>query len=121
MTTRQVRDTAKRHLRSSYFQLFILVELSRIFSAQLVSILLSCIWFAHPLTAEQLIGAVSISFHPRIYIFIEILVSNELLNVIWQVIVFGSIYSKTYFRSKPKPVPAEQTENRAVSPPRSNA
>ncbi|XP_057781640.1 UDP-galactose/UDP-glucose transporter 5B-like [Salvia miltiorrhiza] len=61
---------------------------------QLVSILLSCVWFAHPLSAEQLIGAV---------------------------IVFGSIYSKSYFRSKPKPLPSEETEDRAVSPPRSNA
>ncbi|KAL1544185.1 UDP-galactose/UDP-glucose transporter 5B [Salvia divinorum] len=61
---------------------------------QLVSILLSCVWFAHPLTAEQLIGAV---------------------------IVFGSIYSKSYFRSKPKPLPSEEAENRAVSPPRNNA
>ncbi|KAL6543847.1 UDP-galactose/UDP-glucose transporter 5B [Orobanche gracilis] len=62
---------------------------------QLVSILLSCVWFAHPLSAEQLIGAV---------------------------IVFGSIYSKTYFRSKPKPsLLTEETEKRAVSPPRSNA
>ncbi|KAL6505844.1 UDP-galactose/UDP-glucose transporter 5 [Orobanche hederae] len=62
---------------------------------QLGSILLSCVWFAHPLSTEQLIGAV---------------------------IVFGSIYSKTYFRSKPKPLLlTEETENRAVSPPRSNA
>ncbi|KAH6765622.1 UDP-N-acetylglucosamine transporter family [Perilla frutescens var. hirtella] len=61
---------------------------------QLVSILLSCVWFAHPLSAEQLIGAV---------------------------IVFGSIYSNSYFRSKPKPLPSEQTENRAVSPPRTRS
>lgn len=61
---------------------------------QLVSILLSCVWFAHPLSAEQLIGAV---------------------------IVFGSIYSKSYFRSKPKPLPSEQTEGRAMSPTRSTA
>lgn len=61
---------------------------------QLVSILLSCVWFAHPLSAEQLIGAV---------------------------IVFGSIYSKSYFRSKPKPLPSEQTGDRAMSPTRSTA
>ncbi|XP_012849833.1 PREDICTED: UDP-galactose/UDP-glucose transporter 5B-like, partial [Erythranthe guttata] len=58
---------------------------------QLVSILLSCVWFAHPLSSEQLIGAV---------------------------IVFGSIYSKNIFRSKPKPTLPEQTENGSSSPPR---
>ncbi|KAL8525600.1 hypothetical protein ACS0TY_015010 [Phlomoides rotata] len=62
---------------------------------QLVSILLSCVWFAHPLSSEQLIGAV---------------------------IVFGSIYSKSYFKSKPKPLPSEETETeRIISPRRSNA
>ncbi|KAI3461513.1 hypothetical protein Pfo_018176 [Paulownia fortunei] len=61
---------------------------------QLVSILLSCVWFAHPLSSEQLIGAV---------------------------IVFGSIYSKTFLKSKPRPLSSEQTENGASSPPRANA
>ncbi|XP_047968923.1 UDP-galactose/UDP-glucose transporter 5B-like [Salvia hispanica] len=61
---------------------------------QLVSILLSCVWFSHPLSSEQLIGAV---------------------------IVFGTIYSKSYFRSKPRPLPSEETENSALSPTTSNA
>ncbi|KAK6144517.1 hypothetical protein DH2020_021337 [Rehmannia glutinosa] len=61
---------------------------------QLVSILLSCLWFSHPLSPEQLIGAV---------------------------IVFGSIYSKNFFRSKPKPLPSEQTENGVSTSPRANA
>ncbi|KAK4492034.1 hypothetical protein RD792_002824 [Penstemon davidsonii] len=60
---------------------------------QLVSILLSCLLFAHPLSLEQLIGAV---------------------------IVFGSIYSKSFFRSKQKPPPPEQTENGASIPLRAN-
>ncbi|KAI7733448.1 hypothetical protein M8C21_014507 [Ambrosia artemisiifolia] len=47
---------------------------------QLVSILLSCLWFAHPLSVEQLIGAV---------------------------IVFGSLYAKVFLKSKTeKPLPS---------------
>ncbi|MFS7986757.1 putative UAA transporter [Helianthus anomalus] len=47
---------------------------------QLVSILLSCVWFAHPLSLEQFIGAV---------------------------IVFGSLYAKVFLKSKPeKPLPS---------------
>ncbi|XP_052207096.1 UDP-galactose/UDP-glucose transporter 5 [Diospyros lotus] len=42
---------------------------------QLVSILLSCVWFAHPLSWEQCIGAV---------------------------IVFGSLYARSFLRSKPQ-------------------
>ncbi|XP_072960019.1 UDP-galactose/UDP-glucose transporter 5-like [Typha angustifolia] len=46
---------------------------------QLVSILLSCVWFAHPLSWKQWIGAA---------------------------VVFGALYAKTFLRSKPqKPVP----------------
>ncbi|XP_051119500.1 UDP-galactose/UDP-glucose transporter 5B-like [Andrographis paniculata] len=59
---------------------------------QLVSILLSCVWFAHPLSIEQLIGAV---------------------------IVFGSIYSKSFLKQKPRLPQSEQTEN--TNPPRTNA
>ncbi|KAL0370028.1 UNVERIFIED_CONTAM: UDP-galactose/UDP-glucose transporter 5 [Sesamum angustifolium] len=60
---------------------------------QLVSILLSCVWFAHPLSAEQLIGAV---------------------------IVFGTLYSKSFLKSKPGPLSSEQTENEASAPARAN-
>ncbi|XP_073151487.1 UDP-galactose/UDP-glucose transporter 5-like [Henckelia pumila] len=61
---------------------------------QLVSILLSCIWFAHPLSPEQVVGAA---------------------------IVFGSIYSKTFFKSKQSSPNTERTENGAVpDPPRPN-
>ncbi|KAL2239772.1 UDP-galactose/UDP-glucose transporter 5B [Sesamum indicum] len=60
---------------------------------QLVSILLSCVWFAHPLSAEQLIGAV---------------------------IVFGTLYSKSFLKSKPVPLSSEQTENEASAPARAN-
>ncbi|KAK7272092.1 hypothetical protein RJT34_28485 [Clitoria ternatea] len=42
---------------------------------QLVSIMLSCVWFAHPLSMEQWIGAV---------------------------IVFGSLYSKSFLRKAPQ-------------------
>ncbi|KAL0457733.1 UNVERIFIED_CONTAM: UDP-galactose/UDP-glucose transporter 5B [Sesamum latifolium] len=58
---------------------------------QLVSILLSCVWFAHPLSAEQLIGAL---------------------------IVFGTLYSKSFLKSKPGPLPSEQTENEVSAPAR---
>lgn len=46
---------------------------------QLLSILLSCLWFAHPLSPLQWVGAV---------------------------IVFGSLYSKSLFRGTQKPSPA---------------
>ncbi|KAL5581085.1 hypothetical protein UlMin_013527 [Ulmus minor] len=63
---------------------------------QLVSIMLSCIWFAHPLSWEQCIGAV---------------------------IVFGSLYVKTFMRKPPqKPILPEQTQqNGASSPVKENA
>ncbi|KAL7173503.1 hypothetical protein ACSBR2_032878 [Camellia fascicularis] len=52
---------------------------------QLASILLSCIWFAHPLSWEQCIGAV---------------------------IVFGTLYAKSFLRNKPqKPLHPERLEN----------
>ncbi|CAA0832939.1 UDP-galactose/UDP-glucose transporter 5B [Striga hermonthica] len=60
---------------------------------QLVSILLSCLWFSHPLSSEQLIGAV---------------------------IVFGSIYSKNFLRRKPKTLPSQQMEIGDSSSPRAN-
>ncbi|KAG9128813.1 hypothetical protein Leryth_009552 [Lithospermum erythrorhizon] len=56
---------------------------------QLVSILLSCLWFGHPLSWEQCIGAV---------------------------IVFGSLYAKSFLRSSPKPPPSEPNEDEASIP-----
>ncbi|TYJ41905.1 hypothetical protein E1A91_A03G051900v1 [Gossypium mustelinum] len=57
---------------------------------QLVSIMLSCIWFGHPLSWEQWIGAI---------------------------IVFGSLYSKTFWKKvSPAPTPPQQTENGSSSP-----
>ncbi|GMI81803.1 hypothetical protein like AT5G59740 [Hibiscus trionum] len=59
---------------------------------QLVSIMLSCVWFGHPLSWQQLIGAV---------------------------IVFGSLYTKNVFKklsmNPPAPQP-KQTQNEASSP-----
>ncbi|XP_073062097.1 UDP-galactose/UDP-glucose transporter 5B-like [Primulina eburnea] len=60
---------------------------------QLVSILLSCIWFGHPLSPEQIIGAA---------------------------IVFGSIYSKSFLKGKQSSLNTELTANGATSPPRPN-
>ncbi|KAK3007633.1 hypothetical protein RJ639_015344 [Escallonia herrerae] len=52
---------------------------------QLVSILLSCVWFGHPVSWEQCLGAV---------------------------IVFGSLYAKSFLRDKPqKPLVLEEREN----------
>uniref|UniRef100_A0A5B7B2F2 Putative UDP-galactose/UDP-glucose transporter 5B n=1 Tax=Davidia involucrata TaxID=16924 RepID=A0A5B7B2F2_DAVIN len=48
---------------------------------QLVSILLSCVWFAHPLSWEQCIGAV---------------------------IVFGSLYARSFLKNKPQEPPLPQ-------------
>ncbi|GLU11658.1 hypothetical protein SLE2022_283910 [Rubroshorea leprosula] len=57
---------------------------------QLVSIMLSCVWFSHPLSWEQWIGAV---------------------------IVFGSLYMKNFMKTAtPRPPPSEQTQTRASSP-----
>ncbi|KAJ7947710.1 UDP-galactose/UDP-glucose transporter like [Quillaja saponaria] len=52
---------------------------------QLVSIMLSCVWFSHPLSWEQWIGAV---------------------------VVFGSLYAKSFLRKAPeKASPSEVTES----------
>ncbi|XWS28889.1 hypothetical protein CRYUN_Cryun25bG0110500 [Craigia yunnanensis] len=57
---------------------------------QLVSIMLSCVWFGHLLSWEQLIGAV---------------------------IVFGSLYTNNFLKKASlKPLPPQQTQNRASSP-----
>ncbi|CAN0853982.1 UDP-galactose/UDP-glucose transporter 5B [Linum grandiflorum] len=64
---------------------------------QLVSILLSCVWFSHPLSWEQWIGAV---------------------------IVFGSLYAKNLWRNAPPkspPQPSEvlqEEEEAALNPPK---
>ncbi|KAK4741862.1 hypothetical protein SAY87_025450 [Trapa incisa] len=56
---------------------------------QLVSILLSCIWFGHPLTYQQILGAV---------------------------IVFGALYSKSFLRKQPqKSLPSVQMETGAAA------
>lgn len=61
---------------------------------QLASIMLSCVWFAHPLSWEQWIGSV---------------------------IVFGSLYAKSFLRSPPpKPPLPEPIENGASSPEKEN-
>ncbi|KAB1226044.1 UDP-galactose/UDP-glucose transporter 5B [Morella rubra] len=61
---------------------------------QLVSIMLSCVWFAHPLSWEQLIGAV---------------------------IVFSSLYARSFLRNPAKKTPSsEVTENGASSPLKEN-
>ncbi|KAB5520283.1 hypothetical protein DKX38_024602 [Salix brachista] len=61
---------------------------------QLVSIVLSCVWFAHPLSWEQWIGAV---------------------------IVFGSLYARNLLKSTPSKLPpSEHTQNGASSPVKQN-
>ncbi|EEF31273.1 UDP-galactose/UDP-glucose transporter 5B [Ricinus communis] len=62
---------------------------------QLVSIMLSCVWFSHPLSWEQWIGAV---------------------------IVFGSLYAKNFLKGgSPRPPPSEEhTENGASTPTKLN-
>ncbi|KAF3453815.1 hypothetical protein FNV43_RR04256 [Rhamnella rubrinervis] len=59
---------------------------------QLVSIMLSCIWFQHPLSWEQWVGAV---------------------------IVFGSLYMKSFLSKRPQR-PSEQTQNGSSSPMKEN-
>ncbi|KAL6275942.1 hypothetical protein ACE6H2_019543 [Prunus campanulata] len=56
---------------------------------QLVSIMLSCLWFSHPLSREQWIGAV---------------------------VVFGTLYAKSFLRSAPKSSPSQQMQNGASLP-----
>ncbi|KAL2486557.1 UDP-galactose/UDP-glucose transporter 5B [Abeliophyllum distichum] len=60
---------------------------------QLVSILMSCVWFAHPLSSKQCIGAV---------------------------VVFASLYAKSFLKSKQKSLSLENTEKGASSPLREN-
>lgn len=64
---------------------------------QLLSILLSCLWFAHPLSPLQWVGAV---------------------------IVFGSLYAKTFIRrntQKPSPAPVDvELENKESAPLKGN-
>ncbi|OEL15527.1 UDP-galactose/UDP-glucose transporter 5B [Dichanthelium oligosanthes] len=58
---------------------------------QLVSILLSCVWFVHPLSWMQCVGAV---------------------------IVFGALYTKSFLRSKPqKPAVASPPRGSSPNPP----
>ncbi|XWS53180.1 hypothetical protein CRYUN_Cryun11dG0135700 [Craigia yunnanensis] len=56
---------------------------------QLVSIMLSCVWFGHPLSWKQWIGAV---------------------------IVFGSLYTKNFLKKPSAKPPPQQTQNGASSP-----
>ncbi|GAB4824358.1 UDP-galactose/UDP-glucose transporter 5B [Ancistrocladus abbreviatus] len=61
---------------------------------QLVSILLSCLWFSHPLSSAQWLGAV---------------------------IVFGSLYAKSFFRNiGQKPLPPDNVQNKASSESKDN-
>ncbi|KAG6789279.1 hypothetical protein POTOM_005370 [Populus tomentosa] len=61
---------------------------------QLLSIVLSCVWFAHPLSWEQWIGAV---------------------------IVFGSLYARNLLKSTPSKLPpSAHTQNGASSPTKQN-
>lgn len=60
---------------------------------QLVSIMLSCLWFSHPLSREQWIGAV---------------------------VVFGTLYAKSFLRSAPKPSASQQMQNGASLPVKGN-
>lgn len=62
---------------------------------QLVSILLSCVWFGHPLSWEQCIGAV---------------------------IVFSALYARAFLKDKPrKPIPSKDEENAESIPLRVNS
>ncbi|KAL3518259.1 hypothetical protein ACH5RR_020848 [Cinchona calisaya] len=61
---------------------------------QLVSILLSCVWFAHPFSWEQCIGAV---------------------------IVFGSLYAKSFLKDGPKTSPSNHPANGVSIPLKENS
>ncbi|KAG6631574.1 UDP-galactose/UDP-glucose transporter 5-like isoform X1 [Carya illinoinensis] len=60
---------------------------------QLVSIMLSCVWFSHPLSWEQWIGAVT---------------------------VFGALYAKGFLKPPQKSSPSEASENGVSSPVKPN-
>lgn len=83
---------------------------------QLVSILLSCLWFGHPLSYEQMLGAVS--FCQNIFHNIQKEIFFLSLMIIWllsQVIVFGALYAKGFLRKQPqKALPSVQTEDGAT-------
>ncbi|CAN1150361.1 UDP-galactose/UDP-glucose transporter 5B [Linum perenne] len=97
MTTRQVQQIPNTNLVASdhHFNWSSLMYLVVFSSLKLVSILLSCVWFSHPLSWEQWIGAV---------------------------IVFGSLYAKNLWRNAPPkapPQPSELTEEEvSLNPPK---
>lgn len=120
MTTRQVNSKISLtfiifHGRVSY-QLYPY----SCFWLKLVSIMLSCVWFSHPLSWKQWIGAVSHDFnHPptflRTILKLSTIITFGFDHV--QVLVFGSIYARSFLRSAPqKPPTLEIEENRSLSP-----
>lgn len=73
---------------------------------KLVSIMLSCVWFGHPLTGEQWIGAVRLffnflSFPVSVFLTdIDVALTNpHYFNR--QVIVFGALYTRSFLKRKP--------------------
>ncbi|KAJ0792080.1 putative UAA transporter [Helianthus annuus] len=95
---------------------------------QLVSILLSCVWFSHPLSVEQFIGAVSTRLYPSLHFskfyainilsyIISIIILFVALQFFLQVIVFGSLYAKSYLKRKPEtPLPTSHKSDEATVP-----
>lgn len=80
--------------------------------------MLSCVWFAHPLSWEQWIGAVSIS--SLLCFFLKLILKLcGCRYVEWwlpcdfdQLIVFGTLYSKSFLKSKPpRPISSGEDAN----------
>ena len=84
--------------------------------------MLSCVWFVHPLSWEQWIGAVSLILNPFLKFFF--IIKSPITNCIGyfdQVIVFGTLYAKTFLKNPPqKPSLPEPTGNGATSPVKQN-
>lgn len=91
-----------------------------LFWLKLVSIMLSCVWFSHPLSWEQWIGAVSHDFNPlqthyRIFSYPSIITLASFYNHV-QVLVFGSIYARSFLRNATQKLPTSETpEDRSSS------
>lgn len=130
MTTRQV-DHNSQIILETFLLMMLLIDGVFCFSLvlKLVSIMLSCVWFKHPLSWEQGMGAVSLYFNPNsIFAFFYYLFycisfgfptlpdAQHYFSYIDQVVVFGSLYAKMFLRTTPNPSPSEKVQTRASSP-----
>lgn len=82
MTTRQVTYTEKSNFYRPYKYAIFKVCNFLLKLLQLVSIILSCVWFSHPLSGEQYIGSVSL------FPFLNIIMNWAMLHMHTKITLF---------------------------------